>query len=263
MDNQQTQRPAPESTLMAGQMKVEVFADRNQLGCASGLDAAALMRQIIASKGRVVAVFAAAPSQNEFLETLRQQPGIDWSKVVAFHLDEYVGLPETSPASFRYYLKSHIFDYVHPGVMNLIGGDAPDPAAEAERYSALLRENKIDMSFIGIGENGHLAFNDPPVADFNDPKLIKIVELEERCRVQQVHDGCFPALNDVPKTAFSMTIPELMSADALFTMVPTKLKAEAVKATINGPISTDCPASILRTHPNCKLYLDKDSASLL
>lgn len=257
------ERPYPKSSFEAAILKVEVFANRQQLGQAAGLDVASRMRDLIARNGRAVVVFAAAPSQNEFLATLREEPGIEWDKVVAFHLDEYVGLPEDAPQSFRHYLKSHLYDYVHPGVVHLIRGEAGDPQAECERYTALLRETKPDVACLGIGENGHIAFNDPPVADFHDPAMIKIVELEERCRIQQVHDGCFPTLDAVPKRAFSMTIPTLMATTFLYTMVPGKLKAEAVRCTIKGPVTTECPASILRQHPYCRLYIDMDSASLL
>lgn len=258
-----SERPFPSSSFEAGSLAAEVFPNRKQLGQAAGLDVAARMIDLIVRNGRAVMIFAAAPSQNEFLATLSEQPGIDWSKVVAFHLDEYVGLSECAPQSFRHYLKSHLYDFVRPGVVHLIRGEAGDPQAECERYATLLKQMKPDVACLGIGENGHIAFNDPPVADFNDPDMIKIVELEERCRIQQVHDGCFSALEDVPKRAFSMTIPTLMSTTYLYTMVPSKLKAEAVRCTIKGPISTDCPASILRQHPNCRLYLDQDSASLL
>lgn len=257
------ERPFPKSSFEAGLLGVEVFAGRQQLGQAAGLDVAARMLDLIVRNGRAVVIFAAAPSQNEFLATLRSQPEIDWSKVVAFHLDEYVGLAEDAPQSFRHYLRTHLYDHVHPGVVHLIRGEAEDPQAECERYTVLLQQTKPDVACLGIGENGHIAFNDPPVADFQDPAVIKIVELEERCRVQQVHDGCFPALEDVPTRAFSMTIPTLMSTPYLYTMVPGRLKAEAVRCAVKGPITTECPASILRQHPSCRLYIDQDSAGLL
>lgn len=256
-------RPAPQKAFDADSLHVEIFGTRQTMGQAAGLDVAARVREIIAANGRAVVVFAAAPSQNEFLATLREQPGIDWSKVVAFHLDEYVGISQDAPQSFRNYLRRNLFDIVKPGIVHLIQGDAPDSQAESARYSRLLKETPPDIACIGIGENGHIAFNDPPVADFADPATMKVVELEERCRRQQVNDGCFATLDEVPKYAFTMTVPAVMSATYLYTMVPAKSKAQAVRDTLKGPITTNCPASILRRHPRAVLYLDVDSASLL
>jgi glucosamine-6-phosphate deaminase len=200
-------------------------------------------------------------------ETLRAaltaNSGIDWSRVTVFHMDEYVGLDETHPASFRAYQKAHFLSRVAPAVFHGIRGEAPDLQAEIERYTALFNEKPIDLVCMGIGENGHIAFNDPPVADFNDSATIKLVELDAECRQQQVNDGCFATLDSVPKHALSLSCPALMSARAVVCTVPNERKAAAVAATLTGPISTACPASILRTHTNARLYLDAPAACLL
>ena len=205
-------------------------------------------------------IFAAAPSQNEFLETLRGAEKIDWKRVTAFHMDEYLGLSADAPQSFRRYLKERLFDRVHPGEVHLIAGEAPSPEEECARYAHLLAEAPIDIVCLGIGENGHLAFNDPPVADFADPKMVKVVELDEACRRQQVHDGCFARFEEVPTHAITLTIPVLLSGGWLYCVVPGPTKREAVEKALTSPISPACPASILRTHARARLYLDRDSA---
>ncbi|MGI6208730.1 MAG: glucosamine-6-phosphate deaminase [Anaerolineae bacterium] len=257
------ERPSAEKVVKADALKVEIYANRAELGAAAASDVAERMRRIIAEKGRVVMVFASAPSQDDFTTALAQEPGIDWSKVVAFHLDEYVGLPSDAPQGFGNYIRRHLLDAVKPGTVFFMNGNAPDPEAECRRYSELLEEYPLDIACIGIGENGHIAFNDPHVADFNDPVKVKLVELDERSRVQQVHDGCFATLDAVPKLAITMTIPAIVSADAVHCMVPAATKAAAVRCTVQGPISTECPASILRQHKDATLYVDKDSAAQL
>jgi glucosamine-6-phosphate deaminase len=208
-------------------------------------------------------MFAAAPSQTETLEALIAEPGIDWPQVQAFHLDEYSGATADSSHSFRRYLKNTLFSRVPIGHFEGLRAEADDLEAECIRYAeALFRANPI-VALLGIGENGHLAFNDPPAARFDDPASVRVVQLTESCRVQQVHDKTFPDFESVPLTALSVTIPRLMQVPHLFVMVPGVRKAEAVRAALEGPITEDCPASILREHPNATLFLDRDSASLL
>ena len=242
-------------------LQAKVYVDRAALGRAAGEAAAAKLRELIATKP-VSVIFAAAPSQNEFLETLVAAKGIDWSRVTAFHMDEYVGLPGSAPQSFGRWLRDRIFDKVRPKTVHYLDGMAMDPAKECARYAALLKAAPPDLTCMGIGENGHLAFNDPPVADFQDPQAVKIVELDLASRKQQVNDGCFDALDSVPKTAMTLTIPTLLSAPWIYCMVPGPRKAPAVKRTLDGEIATECPATILRRHERAVLFLDKDSASL-
>lgn len=247
----------------AGQLAVVVESNRSALGAAAARRAAEAILKVQSGGRTVRVVFAAAPSQNEMLAALVATPGIDWSRVEAFHMDEYLGLPADAPQLFRRYLCEHLFDRVQMGDIRLIDGQAADPVRECERYGALLREKPIDLVCLGIGENGHLAFNDPPVADFQDPVSVKVVELDDACRRQQVHDGAFGSVGEVPRTALTLTIPALMDAVCLSAAVPGPAKAKAVKDALEGPIGTRCPASILRTHRNAALFLDPDSASLL
>ena len=241
-------------------LKVKIFSDRKAMGKAAGEAVAERMRTILKAKPRLFAVFASAPSQNEFLDELAQSPNIDWKRVVAFHLDEYVGLPTTSPQSFGQFLRERLFEKVHPGAVHYIDGMAEDLEAECLRYGTLLETHPFDVACIGIGENGHIAFNDPPVADFGDPRSVKVVDLDLASREQQVHDGCFNELGQVPKRALTLTIPAIMTARFVYCMVPASSKAEAVKKTLEGPITTACPATILRKHENANLFLDRDSA---
>lgn len=239
-------------------LRVEVYTDRRALGAAAGRDVGEKMRELLGRQKKVRMIFAAAPSQNEMLATLVKKGGIDWSRVTAFHMDEYIGLGEDAPQRFGRYVKEHVFDLVRPGVVHLIES-SNSVEAECRRYAQLLREAPIDIVCLGIGENGHIAFNDPPVADFNDRELIKPVELDEPCRRQQVNDGCFATFADVPTHAVTLTIPMLMSGKHLFCCVPGKNKRVAVRRTLNGAISTECPATILRQHSDCTLYVDVDS----
>jgi glucosamine-6-phosphate deaminase len=173
-------------------------------------------------------------------------------------MDEYFGLDESESQSFSTYLKNHLFEKVNLKKVYLINGKAPVDE-EIARYSALIKEAPVDIVCLGIGENGHIAFNNPPVADFNDTKILKMVELDESCRMQQVNENCFDTLEEVPREAFTLTVPVLMKADFLFCVVPGSSKAEAVYNTLNGPVTTTCPASILQTHPNCRFYFDEDA----
>ncbi len=256
-------RIQPERVLQVEGLRVEIYADRCQMGAAAALQAASQMKKVLADHAQLSMVLAAAPSQNEFLSILSSVEGLAWDRVIAFHMDEYVGMTAEQPQSFRRYLKEHLFGKVRPGAIHLIRGEATDLQEECHRYTQLLMEYPVDIVCAGIGENGHLAFNDPWVADFSDPAMVKVVELDERCRAQQVHDGCFERLDLVPGQAITLTLPALMAAQAIFCMVPGPTKAEAVKNTITGPIDTSCPATILRRHTQALLFLDRDSARLI
>lgn len=253
----------PERVFQVDKLRVEVYKDRPAMGLGAAKAAADKIRELLNRKPMINVAFAAAPSQNEFLEALIKEPGIDWQKVRAFHLDEYLGLANDAPQRFRVFLDEHIFSRLDFGEVHYIQGDADSPKAETQRYTDLLKKYPLDIAFIGIGENGHIAFNDPPVADFDDPHWVKVVELDEICRMQQVNDGCFPTIDDVPKTALTLTIPAVMSASFIYCMVPGPTKAAAVKETVEGEISTSCPASILRRHDTAILYVDEDAAATL
>ncbi len=241
---------------------VSIYENREQMGKISAVVAAEKMRELLRNQPHINMVFAAAPSQNEFLEYLSQEKGIDWNRINAFHMDEYIGLKDDAPQRFGNYLNEHIFNKFSFKSIHYINGNAPDIAEEARRYSKLLKDNPIDIVLMGIGENGHIAFNDPP-ANFNDPEPVKKVALDLACRVQQVNDKCFDTLEQVPEYALTLTIPALLSGKYLFCMVPSRLKANAVKDALTGPISEECPASVLRTHGQVKMFLDQDSASLV
>ncbi len=243
-------------------LDVHQYPDRAMLGAAAGQRVALTIRAAIGARGKARVIFACAPSQDEFLDALTAQP-VDWTKVTIFHMDEYVSLLDTHPASFRSYLREHLLARVRtPGTVHFIHAEAPLDD-EAARYSALLAERPIDLVCLGIGENGHLAFNDPPVADFHDPLRVKVVALDEACRQQQIHDGCFVSLETVPTHALTLTIPALMDSREISCVVPGPRKAAAVRDTLLGPIATSCPASILRTHPRALLHIDDAAASLL
>jgi glucosamine-6-phosphate deaminase len=190
-------------------------------------------------------------------------PGIPWDKVTAFHMDEYLGLPHESPQGFGTFLRKHLFDAVPLGRVELLNGTAADPESECRRYAEALQEAPLDIICMGIGENGHIAFNDPPVADFHDPLVVKVVELDAACRRQQVNDGCFPSVADVPRQALTLTVPALLSGKSAFVVVPGMQKARAVFDAVIGPLHRSCPASILRRHPSVRLFLDTASATLL
>ena len=251
-------RPSPKTRRTFEKLSVESFPTRADMGAAAAADIAAALAQRLATQSGVRMIFAAAPSQADMLASLAKMPGIDWSRVTAFHMDEYIGLDPSSPARFANWLDAHVFSRIPFAAVHRITPE-PDAAAEVERYSALLDEAPIDFVCLGIGVNGHIAFNDPPVADFNDPADVKIVELDEICRQQQVDDECFPDLAAVPHHAVTLTVPRLLRADRLFCVVPGAIKRDAVSKTLYGPLSTDCPASILRTTAACTLYIDKDS----
>lgn len=245
------------------QLKVKVFPDRASMGTAAALEAAEILRTVIQRQGAARIIVASAPSQNELIAGLVAAPEIDWRRVTVFHMDEYVGLPASHPAAFRNYQQQHLLARVTPAVFHGIRGEAAGPEAECARYAALLAEAPIDLVCMGIGENGHIAFNDPPVADFADPLKVKIVKLDEMCRQQQVNDGCFPNLESVPQRAITLTCPTLLSGRTLVCVVPGSRKAAAVAATLRGNISPACPASILRSHPAASLFVDAEAAAAI
>ena len=247
--------------LNCGRLRVEVFPSRPMMGLASARAVAEAIRGLIARDGRAAVIFASAPSQNEFLAALRQEPGIDWPKLTAFHLDEYVGIAPDHPASFRRFLVDRLFAHVKVAAFHGLDGQAKDLTAECARYAALLRQEAPALAILGIGENGHLAFIDPPVCDFSERADVRVVELDEPCRRQQVNDGCFPSLAEVPRTALSLTVPFLMGVPRAVAIVPGPAKRAAITAAIRGPVTTACPASILRRHRDATVFLDEDSAA--
>ncbi len=244
-------------------LKVNVYDSRDAMGAAAAADVKKAILRALDKKENINMIFAAAPSQNEVLANLANDKEIPWGRVNAFHMDEYIGLDKNAPQGFGNFLRDHIFGIAPFKSVNYIRIDAPDAEEECERYSDLLRKNPVDIVVLGIGENGHIAFNDPPFADFNDGKLVKSVKLDEVCRNQQVNDGCFAKIDDVPTHALTLTVPALMSGKELYCIVPAKTKANAVKETLFGEITPACPASVLRTHECATLYLDPDSASLI
>lgn len=244
------------------QLKVKVFENRQVMGAAAALSAATKIKELLSRKDKVRIIFAAAPSQNDFLAELVKQEGIDWSRITAFHMDEYIGLPDDAPQKFGQFLLDRLFKMVKPGELHLIQSSSTIEQ-ECQRYGDLIAAAPIDIICLGIGENGHIAFNDPPVADFEDNLIIKPVELDAACRQQQVNDGCFLDFAAVPTHALTLTIPTMMSGAHLYCIVPGSTKRAAVEQTLRGPITTSCPASILRTHPDCTLYVDRDSYGLL
>ena len=244
-------------------MKVLTFKTVQELGAAAAKHGGEIIKQAIAEKGFANIILATGTSQFETLKHLVALPDIDWSKITTFHLDEYIGLPETHPASFRKYLKERFVANVPTlKVFHFVEGDREDPDEECARLDTLIQNHPIDVAFVGIGENGHLAFNDPP-ADFDTTKPFIIVELNEACRIQQLGEGWFHTLDDVPRKAISMSIKQIMKSRCLIVSVPDERKAKAVRCTVEEEVSNMCPASILQTHADCTLFLDTASASLL
>jgi glucosamine-6-phosphate deaminase len=246
-------------------LRVLVSEGRKQVGEVSARLLNKKIHELLKEKEEIRIIFAAGQSQNELLAELANDRNIDWSRVVAFHMDEYVCLSPSSNEFFGKFLADCLFSKVKFKQVHFINRlqAGQDTLVECKRYEALLKEHGIDICCMGIGENGHIAFNDPHVANFEDPVFVKVVELDERCKRQQVNDGCFPSVDEVPPTAISLTIPALLSAKYITVVVPGIRKADAVRNTLYGDITTKCPASILRTHPAATLYLDKESASLL
>ena len=253
----------PLRAFSAGTLRVKVFLS-SQMASEAAADAAAeILRDTISQDRCARITVSTGNSQLRFIDALVMEPGIDWKVIEAFHLDEYSGIAATHPASFRLWVRKNLAERVPLAATRYLAGDAVDPAAECRRYAALLTERRIDLGFVGIGENGHIAFNDPQEADFADPMPVKVVCLDDPCRRQQVGEGHFRDLSAVPEHALTLTCPTILGMSNLVCCVPDLRKAEAVRRTIEGEISTACPASILRTHPNAQLFLDVDSASLL
>ena len=220
------------------------------------------LRKAITERGHASFIVATGASQFDFLDALTADKTIDWDNTTMFHLDEYIGIPETHPASFRKYLRERLVDIVRPGTVHFLNGEADEPQAECERLNRIISQHQIDVAFVGIGENGHLAFNDPP-ADFETDDPYILVELDEPCRLQQVGEGWFTGLDEVPTQAISMSIRQIMKAQTIICTVPDERKAEAVRNCLHGEITPLHPASILQTHPDCSVFLDTGSASLL
>jgi glucosamine-6-phosphate deaminase len=248
-------------TLAVGRLTVQIYGTDEELGRDAAADAAAAIHAAVDARGVANVMFATGNSQFAFLDALTARTDVDWAAVVGFHMDEYVGISAEHPASFRRYLRERLVERTHPGAFHYVEGDAPDPEQECARYQQLLRGHPLDLCCLGVGENGHLAFNDPPVADFDDPRDVKVVELDEGCRRQQVGEGHFGTLADVPPSAITVTIPALLRAGRMQAVVPDDRKRAAVRAALTGPITTACPASALRTHPDATLYLDQHSAA--
>lgn len=243
--------------------EVRAFPDRGAAGEAGAEIAGKLIRETLARKSRMSIVFASAVSQDPFLSALGEEKDIPWERITAFHMDEYVGMAPNHPASCRRFLRERLFDYVQETVFHELDGEAADPEAECVRYAGLLLATKPDLAIMGIGENGHVAFIDPPVCDFKEPRLARTVELDDVCRMQQVHDGAFARIEDVPKRALSVTTTLFLSIPRALVFVNGETKADAVKATIEGPIAESCPASVLRRHKWATLFLDAGAVSKL
>ena len=237
------------------QLKVRIFQSSKEIGEAAAEFVELELKAAIQQKGFANLILGTGASQFSFLEALKGKQ-IEWDKITVFHLDEYIGISDEHPASFRKYLKERILDFVKPGKVHLINGDAENLEEMLNEYESLLASHPIDIACIGIGENGHIVFNDPLVADFNDPRLIKVVELDEACRKQQLGEGWFPNFDDVPKLAVSLTITAIMKCKAVSCVVPDERKSTAVRNALFSEISTACPASVLRKHPNTVLFLD-------
>ena len=249
--------------LKKDKLAVKIAESVAEMGKAAAEDIYAAIKEVLAQKDEINIIFAAAPSQNATLEALLQK-NIEWGRINAFHMDEYIGLKKGSTASFQTYLKEHIFKFKEFKSVNFIDPTASGIEEECERYEQLLRKYPVDIVVLGIGENGHIAFNDPPVADFNDKVLVKPVKLDEKCRNQQVNDGCFATIDEVPLYALTLTVPALVSAKYMFCSVPYFTKADAVYEMLTTEkIDEHCPCAILRLHDNAVLYCDKESSSRL
>lgn len=249
--------------LRVDDLSVEIYENRALMGEAAAKDIREKIIELLKVKEQINIIFAAAPSQNDVLASLVADSEIEWERINAFHMDEYIGLPAGAPQAFGNFLCEHIFDLVNFKSVNLIDATAKDPEKEAKRYSQVLADNPTDIVIMGIGENGHIAFNDPPVADFCDKFAVKPVKLDDICRNQQVNDGCFSDISEVPTHAMTLTVPTLFGVPNVFCIVPAATKAKAVHETLNGSIDEHCPATILRRHKCAKLYLDSDSSALL
>ncbi|MDE5715701.1 MAG: glucosamine-6-phosphate deaminase [Anaeroplasmataceae bacterium] len=251
-----------EKIKMFGELEVHISTTRKEMGVAAGKRIEQIIKSAIKENGEARVIFASAPSQNEMLAYLKDTD-IDWSKVTGFHMDEYVGIDKTAPQSFTKFLEDRLVNHVSMGHWYPFGGTTPSVEEDLKLYTKLLNEQPIDLVILGIGENGHLAFNDPAFCDFNDPLTVKTVDLDEVCRKQQVNDGCFTHLDLVPKQALTITIPPLLACKKKVAVVPGPTKKHAILNTLLGEITPNCPASILRTCKDSELYIDEDSYSLV
>lgn len=254
--------PEPIQTTVYDQLPAAVYDSNEDMGLAAALEAREIIKQAIADKGEANIILATGNSQLTFLRALRDMEGIEWSKVNVFHMDEYVGIDPSHKASFPGFLRHHILDAVQPRAFYPVPGQAEDLEMACREYEALLREYPADLVALGWGENGHVAFNDPP-ACFDDPVWLKVVDLSEASLKQQVGEGHFASLEEVPRQAITLTVPALLAAKAMLCIVPEARKAEAVRACLKEPVSADRPGSILRQVAHARLYLDRDSASKL
>jgi len=244
-------------------LTVHIGDDVEEMARDAAVDAAAALRAAVAARGEANVMLATGNSQLQFLVELVGMPGIAWDRVRGFHMDEYVGLAASHSASFQRYMRERVAANLPVMEFHYLNGDVSDPEAEAARYEALLRAHPLDLCCAGIGENGHLAFNDPPVADFDDPRDVKVVPLDAASRRQQVGEGHFASIDEVPTHAITVTIPALLRAHRVAVIVPEARKAKPVRAALYGPITTACPASVLRRQANATLYLDPESSALL
>lgn len=245
------------------ELSVQVFNSLDDLASDAAHEVNEFLRATLQEKGSAAAILATGNSQIQFLKRLVALEGVDWSKITLFHMDEYLGIDANHKASFRKYMRERVQSLAKPKAFHFLEGDADLPLDECERYEGLLKAQGIDLCCLGIGENGHLAFNDPPVARFDEKRLVKLVKLDDACKMQQVKEGHFPSMEAVPPYAFTLTIPALCSARKMICIAPEKRKAEAVKNALTGPESTSCPASILRKQQHCTLLLDHDSVGSL
>lgn len=245
-------------SVVTDKLTSHIFRDRDSMGRAAAQDGAEFIRQLQKTQEYVNVIFAAAPSQNETLAHLVASEGIDWTRVRAFHMDEYIGLPKQAPQCFGNFLEAAIFSKLPFKEVHYLS-EYPDAESVCREYTKLLEQYPVDIVFLGIGENAHIAFNDPHVADFNDPCKLKVVELDQTCRQQQVNDGCFASLDQVPTHAVTLTIPALTAAKRMICTVPAPTKAAAAVKTMYGPVHENVPATVMRNHENATMYLDADS----
>jgi glucosamine-6-phosphate deaminase len=253
----------PKRTFQVDRLEVRVYGSQPDLA----LDAAHMVKnhlnESIAARGEAFAIMATGNSQIRFLDELIRLGGVDWSKITLFHMDEYLGMDASHKASFRHYMRERVESRVKPKAFHYIQGEADQPLDECSRYADVLQAQPIDLCCMGVGENGHIAFNDPHVADFHDPWAVKLVKLDLKCRQQQVNEGHFPNVDDMPQFAYTLTIPTLCAVRKIVCIAPEKRKAVPVRDALKGPMNESCPASYLRTQAQAVMLLDEDSAALL
>lgn len=247
------------NTTLTYSMKMTIAPSRKEMGIAAGRCGEEHLVSLLAAKETVRVIMGSAPSQDDVLGYLKASKKIDWSRIEVFHMDEYIGISADDKAAFSNYLDRTLFNTLKVKAFHKILAETKDPQAVCDEYSKLLLAEPIDVVFLGIGENGHIAFNDPDMADLKDPLAMKIVSLDDVCRMQQVHDGCFKTFDDVPKQALSLTVPTLMSGAHLVCTVPTAKKNNACLRMIMGSISAECPATAMRLHPDCNFFMDNES----